>query len=243
MIDIHCHILPGIDDGPEDTAEALKMARIAVKDGVRTVVATPHCFDGVYDCQKADIVGLCRELNGALIQEGIGLTVLPGAEVRFTPELCRDVTQGEALTLGNFRDFILIELPELFIPDAVVMTLRALRDMRLTTIIAHPERNTMLMNKPEVVVQLIAAGAEMQLTAESLLGDFGKDANKMACRLLQADVRCYLGSDGHGVKKRKPVLAKAVKAAVRGIGRERAAELVSLELGNVYQDFIRTVCN
>jgi protein-tyrosine phosphatase len=243
VIDIHCHILPGIDDGPETITEALKMARLAVKDGVRTIVATPHCFDGVYNCQELDIVARCDEFNEVLIQESIELTVLPGAEVRFTPELSQAVEQGGTLTLGDSCDYMLLELPALFIPDAVLMTIRSLHQVGITTILAHPERNSMLLGKPEILDRLIAAGAEMQLTADSLLGDFGKDTKKMAYSLLQLNVRCYLGSDGHSAKKRKPILAKAVKVAAREIGGERAAELVSLRLESLRQELKKIVCN
>ena len=228
MIDIHCHILPGIDDGPPTAAEAMKMARLAVKDGVRTIVATPHCFDGVYDCQHLDIVARCEEFNTMLVQESIALTVLPGAEVRFSPELSKAVEQGQVLRFGDSCDFMLLELPALFIPDAVVMTIRSLQQIGVATILAHPERNRMLLQKPGILSRFIRAGAEIQLTADSLLGDFGMEAQKIACQLLQLSVRCYLGSDGHSFKKRKPVLTKAVRVAAKEIGEERAAKLVSI---------------
>jgi protein-tyrosine phosphatase len=99
----------------------------------------------------------------------------------------------------------------------------------------------MLLGKPEILYRFIGAGAEMQLTGDSLLGDFGRDVKKMACQLLQLNVRCYLGSDGHNAKKRKPVLTKAVKVAAREIGGESAAELVSLRLEKKRQKLMKIV--
>ncbi len=243
LIDIHCHILPGIDDGPASIHDALKMARLAAKDGVHTIVATPHCFDGVYNCQGQDVVTRCEEFNAVLAHENIDLKVLPGAEVRLTPELCRAVEQGRALTLADSQSWLLLELPEMFIPDAVDMTIRSLRDAGVTTIIAHPERNSMIMGKPEVLDRLIRIGAEMQLTADSLLGGFGKDSKKLALQLLKMSVHCYLGSDGHCAKKRKPVLAKAVKVAAKHIGNEAANDLVSIHLEVTPQKLKKIVCS
>ncbi len=235
LIDIHCHILPGLDDGPESVEEALQMARLAVKNGVRTIVATPHCFDGVYNCQERDIVGRCETFNRALVQENIALKVLPGAEVRFTPELVLAVEKNQTLTLGGSCAYMLLELPELFIPDAVVMTIRSLQRLGVATILAHPERNSMLLWKPDVLDKLIRAGVRMQLTADSVLGGFGKESKNMVCQLLQMELPCYLGSDGHNTGQRKPLLAKAVKVAAREIGRKKAAEMVALQCENTRQ--------
>jgi protein-tyrosine phosphatase len=230
LIDIHCHILPGIDDGPASIQDALKMARLAAKDGVHTIVATPHCFDGVYNCQGQDVVARCEEFNAVLAHENIDLTVLPGAEVRLTPELSQAISEGRVLTLADSLRWLLLELPEMFIPDAVVMSIRSMQKIGITTIIAHPERNSMILGKPEVLARLVEAGAQLQLTADSVLGGFGKDAKRVALQILNMNARCYLGSDGHCARKRKPILAKAVKVAAKHIGNEAANDLVSIHL-------------
>jgi protein-tyrosine phosphatase len=230
LIDIHCHILPAIDDGPENVKEALKMAQLAVKDGVHTIIASPHCYDGVYNCQKIDILKHCVEFNNVLKKEKIPLTVLSGAEVRLTPELLLAVEQGRALTLADAHGYLLLELPELFIPEVAAGIIRSLRKAEICTILAHPERNSMVLGKREIIERLIDAGAEIQITGDSLLGAFGWEPQKMACRLLQMDARCYLASDGHCLRRRKPVLAKALKAAGKVIGKENAAGLVEIDL-------------
>lgn len=226
MIDIHCHILPGIDDGPGNIKDALKMARLAVKDGVRTIIATPHCFDGVYDCQNHDIVSICEEFNIVLYSEKIPLVVLPGAEIRLTPELPTEIEQGRVLTLADSNQAVLLELPEMFIPQSVSRVIWLLRESGLRTIIAHPERNTMILTNNAIINELITAGAEFQLTAGSLLGEFGSPSMKVALQLLHREGQCYIASDGHCIKKRKPLLSKALKVAAKNIGKGRADKLV-----------------
>jgi protein-tyrosine phosphatase len=232
LIDVHCHILPGIDDGPEDMQAALNMGRIAVQDGVRTIIATPHCYDGVYDCQAHDIIALTDAFNAALWREKIGLTVLPGAEIRLTPELVDCFGQGRLLTLGNGWRAVLLELPEMFIPAAVIRVIKKLLSKDVRCILAHPERNSSILAKNDILDDLVYAGAELQFTGESLTGGFGRESRLLVQKFMTMDVRCYLASDGHDARKRKPVLAKAVKHAARLVGREAAAEMVTIELGN-----------
>ncbi len=232
MIDIHCHILPGLDDGPQDLQAALNMSRISVRDGVHTVIATPHCYDGVYDCQNHDIIALTAMFNAALREEKIDLTVLPGAEIRLTPELLDNFARGNLLTLGNGSSAVLLELPEMFIPDAVVRVIKKLLSCGVRSILAHPERNNLILSKQEILDALVYAGAELQFTGDSLTGGFGRKARLLVEKFLQRDVRCYLASDGHCSKNRKPVLSRAVKCAGRLAGRETAYEMVSIELDN-----------
>jgi len=231
LIDIHCHILPGIDDGAYDLKTALKMARIAVKDGVQTVVATPHCYDGVYNCQRYDIGGLCEEFNVALHEQGVELTVLPGAEVRLTPDLIKLVERGEVVTFGGQDRYLLLELPEIFIPEAVFRVIKHLQLSNTRCIVAHPERNTFVLNQNNIIDGLIFAGAELQVTAGSLTGMFGKEVKLLAQQILKTQQgRCYLASDGHCVAKRKPILQKALKLASRLVGVEAATDMVSIDL-------------
>lgn len=231
MIDIHCHILPGIDDGADDLKTALKMARIAVKDGVKIVVATPHCYDGVYNCQYDDIGVLCKEFNDTLHEQGIELTVLPGAEVRLTPELIKLFERGDVVTFGGQDRYLLLELPEIFIPEAVFRVIKHLQLSNTRCIVAHPERNTFVLNQNKIIDGLIFAGAKLQVTGGSLTGMFGKEAKLLAQQILKTQQsRCYLASDGHCTSKRKPILKKALKLASRMVGVEAATDMVSIDL-------------
>jgi protein-tyrosine phosphatase len=232
LIDIHCHILPGLDDGPQDLQTALKMGRIAARDGVHTIIATPHCYDGVYDCQDHDIIAHTDMFNAALQDEHIALTVLPGAEIRLTPEFLYCVRQGKVLTLGNGFSAVLLELPEMFIPDAVVRVIKKLLSRGVRCILAHPERNSLILVKHEILENLIYAGAEVQFTADSLTGGFGRESRLLVQKFIKREVRCYLASDGHCAKKRKPILRKAVKRSSQLVGHAAADKMVTIELGN-----------
>lgn len=243
MIDIHCHILPGLDDGPGDIREALAMARMAVKDGVRSIIATPHCYDGVYNCQNRDIAAVCAEFNAHLRAGRIDLTVFPGAEVRLTPELPAAIEHNRIQALKGRGSCFLLELPEMFIVEGVVRTIKLLCDSGVRCIVAHPERNASLLGKRDILPSLISAGAEMQVTAGSLLGDFGRDSKELAHHILQLPVVCYLGSDGHCARRRKPILAKAVTVAAKSIGNERAADLVSFCLDEEVSSSRQYACN
>ena len=229
MIDIHCHILPGIDDGPEWTRDSLEMARLAAADGVRTIIATPHCHDGVYEAQHHDIAAACARLNAVLIAKNVPLKILPGAEIRLTPEFIQSFSAGQLLGLGS-PDAVLLELPELFITEAVLRVVRHLKKRKVRCILAHPERHTLLCSQETILAQLVEAGAELQLTAGSLAGEFGSKAKASSRRLLQSGAVCYLASDGHCHRRRKPLLTRGVQLAEKIIGREGAVALVNFPL-------------
>ena len=233
MIDIHCHILPGIDDGPATLAEAVRMARIAVKDGIHTVVATPHCFDGVYNCEKLDIAAACQVLEEEFHLRRIPLKVVPGAEVRLTPEFFSLFQDNKIPFLGAAKACLLIELPEMFIIDAVTRVVRLLQDSNVRCIVAHPERNSQILARPDIVSKLIAAGAEMQLTAASIQGDFGRPQRDLARKILGTESICWLGSDGHCSKRRKPRLKKAVRIAGKFRKNRDVQKIVQCDLGEL----------
>lgn len=226
MIDIHSHILPGMDDGAADEKTAIKMAKIAVKDGTTAIIATPHCQDGVHDCRKQDILLTCQQFNRLLREQGVPLTVYPGAEIRLTPELMDMFKRGELLTLNNAGRHILLELPLRFIAEAVVRVIHQLKEQGVQAIIAHPERNTTIQSRPEIITELTFAGAGMQITAESLQGKLGRPTARLAEKMVCAGNVYCLATDCHGVRKRSPRLAKAYKKLQALVGRESAEEIV-----------------
>lgn len=229
MIDIHCHILPGIDDGPKDLSSALKMGRMAVKDGITAIVATPHCFDGVYNCQQYDIRALCEKLDMAFQRESIPLRIIPGAEIRLTPEFLNLVEQDEMITLGSSGKDVLLELPDFFLPDAVCEVFKLLRNKKVRCIVAHPERNALILSNNHILERLVDAGAALQITAGSLTGFFGKEPQVLARGILKLSCEQFLASDGHCIKKRKPVLGKAKKIVRKLAGDAIARKMVSME--------------
>ncbi|BHH84233.1 tyrosine-protein phosphatase [Desulforhopalus sp. 52FAK] len=226
MIDIHCHILPGTDDGPGTLQDAIKMAKIAAKDGIQTIVATPHCFDGQYEAQLKGIPERCREFNAELEKNNVDVQIVPGGEVRLGPDLVDRYNTGQIPTLGEKGAALLLELPEMFLVDGVSNLIKLLCNQGVRCILAHPERNHMILGKKEIVQELVFSGAELQITGDSLLGKFGKEIKNMSEFILLGNGRCYVASDAHCSRKRKPQLKKAVKRAGKLIGEDAALDLV-----------------
>lgn len=209
LTDIHCHILPGLDDGAADWQEALAMAQLAARDGVRTIVATPHQLGGYSNNHPAVIRDRCSRLEQLLQQQGVPITVLPGADVRIEPELPAMVGKGEVLTLADNGRYVLVELPhETFFPlDGLVRQLAAIN---VRTILSHPERNRAILRRPEYASQLVAAGCLMQVTAGSLVGSFGPAIQRFAEHLVVEGLAHFIATDAHGQRARRPLLRRAM---------------------------------
>ena len=219
MIDIHCHILPDIDDGPADLAGALAMARLAVADGIQTMVATPHVNQVVL--APALISQRVALFNQQLDSAGIALEVLVGADNGY---------QLGAETLANYvingSQYLLIEFPHSHLPadarDAILDCL----SQGLQPIITHPERNPALVRQPEDLIELVELGALVQVTGDSLTGGFGPEARSCARYLLKKGVVHFLASDGHSAQWRPPHLSPGRKAAAKIVGKDMARRLV-----------------
>ncbi|MCA9404225.1 MAG: tyrosine protein phosphatase, partial [Candidatus Omnitrophica bacterium] len=166
MIDIHCHILPDIDDGPRTMEESLEMCRIAVADGITTIVATPHHNSPYVESLPADVVlKKVAELREELHRHTIPLEILPGQEIHITETIVEDILQGRSLTLNNAGKYALIEMPADSVPFYVRQVVERLKVNGITAIIAHPERNRQVQQDPQSLADLIAAGALGQITA------------------------------------------------------------------------------
>jgi protein-tyrosine phosphatase len=220
MIDTHAHILPAFDDGAKDLSETIKFVKKAASQGVHTILATPHVCDGVFNCSKDAILQACVDLAAVFQKAGISTRVLPGAEVRVNHDLVKEYDKGSLLTLNNAGGYILIELPTMFMANAISMMIRQLRDRGVTPIIAHAERNPMVLNKPELINDFTYNGALVQITAGSLMGDFGKYSLKAAKHLLVMDQVFCMGSDIHPGRKYR--MASAHKRLVKWVGKTRA---------------------
>lgn len=206
MIDIHAHILPGMDDGPSTREEALEMARIAVVNGIETIVATPHCLNGVYNNWREEILSACAQFNTELNKHDVALTVLPGSEVRLSPEIIDALDSGRLMTMNDAGRHITLELPDQFIPGATISFINRLRSRGITPIISHPERNPAIQHNVELLSNIIAAGALSQITAASFTGGFGEGALKCCQRILALRLVDFVASDAHSSKERPPVL-------------------------------------
>ncbi len=232
LVDVHCHILPGIDDGPADWTESLAMARLAVADGISTVVATPHQL-GSYGWNVGEAIrACCRHLQELLHQHGIPLRVLPGADVRIEPDLVGKIGAGEVVTLADHRRHVLLELPhEVYFP--LDRLLRDLHAAGLVGVLSHPERNQGILARPQVVESLVDAGCLVQVTAGSLAGTFGPRIKSFAEWMVVEGWVHFIATDAHGPKSRRPLLSRAFERVAEIAGQPKAWELCSGNPGRV----------
>jgi len=221
-LDIHCHCLPGVDDGPATLAESLELCRALVDDGIGTVIASPHQL-GRYDGRNSGpaIREAVEALAAALSERNIPLQVLPGAEVRMDERIGRLVRSGEVLTLAD-RALLLLELP----PDNYIDPLpliRWLARQEIAVIVAHPERYRAVSRRPEIVKPWVEHGASLQINAGSLVGEFGQDAERCAWALLSQPLPLLVATDAHDMKSRPPRLSRAAEQIRRRLGAAIAA--------------------
>jgi protein-tyrosine phosphatase len=227
VIDLHNHLLPGIDDGARKLEETLEFLRIAMTDGIRTVVATPHMKPGVYDNHRDIIlerVALVREAQRGDTSEGV--TLLPGAEVYFTADIAARARAGELMTVADRGRYLLLELPYQQIPMRVEDTVFQLRLLGITPLLAHPERVAYYLEDIERVVTAVRLGALTQVTAGSITGRFGEKARDFATALLLRKLAHVISTDSHDVAYRPPILSDAVRAAAALIGEAAARRTV-----------------
>lgn len=227
MVDIHCHILPGLDDGAETEKQALAMCAIAAHDGIKTIVATPHTGNGVYSITARDVRSGVERLNKLLKGKGIALTILPGHDAHIQSTLIEDIKQGKVLTINDAKRYIILELPVHSVPSYVKEVITKLKSNGITGIISHPERNIQIQKDTRALKRLVTAGALTQITALSLTGGFGEVAGDTAVTLLKQGLAHIIATDAHSVDKRPPVLSEAVKEAGRIIGERNAWDMAN----------------
>ncbi len=226
MIDIHAHILPSIDDGPETIEESIELCKVAANDGIKTIVATPHSKDGVYETKSAEILKAVDTLNSQLKENRIDIKILPGAEIHISEGLVESIKNGDVLTINNGGKFILFELPFVFIPPGTDKFIFNLKSNGIVPIIAHAERILAFQKKPELVDQLVKIGARVQVNAHGLTKRANPGERKCAEWLLKNRLVHFIASDVHSLNVRPPILSKAVENATRIIGEEEARALV-----------------
>jgi protein-tyrosine phosphatase len=197
--------LPGLDDGPLDIEESLKMVEIARADGISHIFATPHILQGVYDNRCSEIMSFVEHLKTHVHDT---LNILHGADVRITFDLIERVERKEVPTL-NDSGYLLIELPEYTVPPHVDNLIFNLRHRGITPIITHPERHLRLMHDLSALSKLRDSGALCQITAMSVTGDFGKSIRKACFTMIKKGLVDLVASDAHNARGRPPILSKA----------------------------------
>lgn len=225
MIDLHSHILPGIDDGAADLDISLEMARIAVSGGVTVQACTPHIFPGVFNNSGPQIRRAAEELQRQLDEHGIPLRLVTGADAHIVPNMVSGLRAGEILSLADTR-YVLVEPPHHVAPPRLEHFFFDLLAAGYVPILTHPERLTWIEGRYDTFVQLFRAGVWMQVTAGSLTGVFGRRAKYWAERMLNEALVHILASDAHGARRRPPDLAEGRAAAAKWLGEEEAEQLV-----------------
>ncbi|MDO6592945.1 tyrosine-protein phosphatase [Neptuniibacter sp. 1_MG-2023] len=228
MIDLHCHLLPGIDDGASSMEEALSLARIAADDGITHMVLTPHVHPGRYNNNVQSIKPIFEQFQTALVENDINLSVKAAGEVRLSAEVLAMFANNQLPFLGVWEDkkVMLLELPHSHVPPGSEKLVKWLLDRGVLPMIAHPERNKGIMSDVTKLTPFIELGCLFQLTAMSVSGGFGVEAKRLSDQMLMNGWVTIIASDGHNSDHRPPVLSKAVSAAAELIGDVEARRLV-----------------
>ena len=209
MIDIHSHIIPGIDDGSRNMEMTLEMLRNAEKDGTKEIIATPHYLLESGEATINEIKVLVEKINSIVNKEGIKIKIYSGQEVYFTENIIENYTQGNIGTLNNSR-YMLIEFPIQKLDKNIFDVLYELQIRDIVLIIAHPERYKPFIEKPSLINDFIDEGYLFQMNAGSLEGKFGEKSKKIANLFLANNIYNFVGSDAHNIKDRNTGLKKAM---------------------------------
>jgi protein-tyrosine phosphatase len=232
FVDIHCHLLPGLDDGAVGLDEALAMAEMAVANGTETIVATPHQLGSHAKNSGEAIRAATVRFQQFLDQRRVPLRVLPGADVRIEPDLVQRIRRGEVLSLADRRRHVLLELPhDLYVP--LERLLAELAAAGMVGILSHPERNLGILNKPGILRPLVDCGCLLQVTAGSLTGEFGSSIQRCTESLLEQGLVHFVATDAHGTKARAPRLRPAFDRVAELVGEEAAVDLCCRHPGAV----------
>jgi protein-tyrosine phosphatase len=226
MIDMHSHILPGLDDGADDWEQSIAMARVAVDDGITEMVCTPHWVLGKYDNGKEAILERFAEFEARLAAENIPLKIHAGAELRIDASLPARLRSGELLTLNNGSGYVLLELPDEALPDNLAEFFWNLQINGFRPILSHVERNALLREHPQLLFTWVENGILAQVTAASLLEGFSEEIREFARFLVERRLVQMLVTDTHSLRLRKPQLSGACRVIEETVGAETAAKMV-----------------
>ena len=226
MIDLHCHLLPNIDDGAQSPTQALAMARLAVAEGIRTTACTPHIYPSLYENDRTGILAGVARLRDLLAEADIPLTLTHGADIQIVPDLVPGLRAGRLACLNDSRYF-LFEPPHHSVPQAFSRLVFDCLAAGYVPVITHPERLSWLDEAHyEWFVDAAVDGAWIQITADAVIGRFGSRARRWAERFLADGLVHILATDAHDDRHRPPRLGEGRRAAERWVGAAEAELLV-----------------
>ena len=234
MLDLHTHILPGIDDGPKTWEDALSMLKAAAEDGITGIAATPHVKFGMFVSPRERVLELTAEMNkrAAELFPDKNLKVFSGSEITVSVEALSGLKEGRFCSYNSGR-YVLLELPPHFSPTDMNDFLDAVTALGQVPVIAHPERNPRILSDMEPLYSFAGKGALMQVTAGSFTGFFGSEVKNLAMGLLERDLVHLVASDAHSPKHRPPALSEAFKVVSSSAGEEKALELFTVNTGKI----------
>lgn len=218
MMDIHCHILPEIDDGATSWEVSLMMVKHAVEQGVGGIIATPHYIPGELEYPKEIVYEKVEMLQEKVNAAGLACTIYPGMELYLSARLISDLEQGKVIPLADSQ-YLLVEFPGRCMPANLINLLYEIRIRGFVPIVAHPERNGDILERPEMVNQLLEQQAFLQVNASSILGRNGKQAQKIAHEFVQQGIVSFVASDGHSMGTRAIHLEETV-SVIKGLTNE-----------------------
>jgi len=224
MVDLHHHLLPGLDDGSKDLETSVEMARMAAEDGITHIVATPHA-NGRYAFEPEVIAERAAALRTALAAEGIALTIATGCDFHMSYDNVQDAVAHPRKYTLNSTEYLLIELPDHGLPPHLSETFYELRLAGMVPILTHPERNPTLQMDSTRLAKWMRDGMLVQITTSSVLGAMGNKAQKMAHQLLADRWVHFLATDAHNVKSRPPRMREAHDLVARRYGADYAHSL------------------
>jgi len=227
MVDIHCHILPGLDDGALDLGEAVRMAALAVADGVHTLIATPHWDPGTRWPPREVILEATAQVAARIAQANLRLRLLPGAELRFCPDIVDRLRAGEAMALADGGRFALIEFAPEALPLEAARQLIGLQGAGFVPIVAHPERNRDLLVHSRGLERLVGLGVRLQLDASAVLGWDGRRVQRLARRLIRSGQAHYIATDAHNAEPGTPRLGDCARLVQGWAGESAAQQLLA----------------
>ncbi|KGA96276.1 tyrosine protein phosphatase [Alkalihalobacillus alcalophilus ATCC 27647 = CGMCC 1.3604] len=220
MIDLHCHILSELDDGPKTIEESLLMAEAAVKEGITSIVATPHYAHPSFSKNEAKRVKVkVKELNQELSVRNIPLIIYPGHELRIHGELVEELTNDTALTMAGLGTYVFIEFSSNHVPRYAASLFYQLQVAGYYPVIVHPERNSELVQNPTLIYDFVKSGVYTQITASSLTGDNGKNIKKFTEQLIESNLTHFLASDAHNTTTRPFRMKEAYEEMKQEFGR------------------------
>lgn len=234
MVDLHCHLLPGVDDGAKDMEVSLRLAKEATENGITHALLTPHHLNGHYVNHKQDVLERTKAFQEELTAHQIPLTVFPGQEVRINGQLMTALDNDDILFADESGKYMLLEFPDDDVPHYTKQMVFELQQRGIVPIIVHPERNTKIMAEPDLLFELLEKGCLSQITASSYVGTFGKKVAKFSKDLIAGGQGYVFASDAHNLPGRKYEMREAFAKLKQEFGEQLVQE---------YQDNARAIIN